>query len=121
MKQRNGGVPYLAIAGAPRHLQMSFDQMRHRATNAAMTVTQETTMGVERHFTLAAEVSRAHPRSRLAAPPEPKVFQQHRQGYRKAVIDRRIAHLCYRYARGFFRPLNRNPPPQATSTRPRRI
>src|SRR5260221_9911248 len=26
MKQRNGGVPYLAIAGAPRHLQLGFDQ-----------------------------------------------------------------------------------------------
>src|SRR5258708_10948410 len=116
MKQRNGGVPYLAIAGAPRHLQMSFDQMRHRATNAAMAVTQETTMGVERHFTLAAEIARAHPRSRLAAPREPNVFQQHRQRDRKAVIDRRIAHVRDLDSPALFRPRNLNLPAQSAQS-----
>src|SRR5467141_1613496 len=94
--------------------------MRHRAANAAMAVTQETTMGVERHFNLAAEVSRAHPRSRLAAPREPKVFQQHRQCDRKAVIDRRIALVCYRDARVLFRPRNRNLRTESEQTRHRR-
>ena len=40
MQQRDRGIAHLAIAGAPRHLQMGFSQMRHRAADAAMAVTQ---------------------------------------------------------------------------------
>src|SRR5712691_6615670 len=83
---------------------MSFDQMRHCAADAAMAVIQETTMGVERYFALAAKISRPNPRWRFAAPGKTEVFQQHRQRDRKAVIDRRIAHIRDRDTGSLFRP-----------------
>ena len=49
MQQRQRGIAHLAAFGTPRHLQLGFDQMRHRAADAAMAVTQEATMGVKRH------------------------------------------------------------------------
>jgi hypothetical protein len=36
--------------------------MRHRASDAAMAVAQQTAMGVERHLAAAAEIAGAHPR-----------------------------------------------------------
>src|SRR5438552_371033 len=41
MQQRDRGVADLALARATRHLQMGLDQMRHRAADAAMAVTQQ--------------------------------------------------------------------------------
>ena len=66
-------------------------------------------MGVKRHFAPAAKISRPNPRCCLAARGEPKVFQQHRQRDRKAVIDCRVAHIGDRDAGGLFRLRNRNP------------
>ena len=76
MQQRDRGIGHLAYSRAPSHLQLGFDQMRHRAADAAMAVTQETAMGVERHRAVAAEMPRSHPRRRFAASSEAKVFQQ---------------------------------------------
>ena len=56
VQQRDRGIAHLAVAGPSRHLQMGFDQMRHRAADAAMAVTQQTAMGVERHRAVAAEM-----------------------------------------------------------------
>ena len=67
MKQRNCGVLDLAVAGAAGHLQMGFDQMRHRTADAAMAVAQEPAMGVERHLAISAEIAGFDPTSGVVA------------------------------------------------------
>ena len=56
MQQRNRGVAYLTVTCPPRHLQMGLDQMRHRAADTAMTVAQQTAMGVERHRAVSTKI-----------------------------------------------------------------
>jgi hypothetical protein len=51
---------------------MGFDQMRHGAADAAMAVTQQSAMGVERHFAVAVEIAGAHRVRRLAALARPR-------------------------------------------------
>jgi len=98
MQQRHRGVAHLAISGASGHLQMGFDQMRHRAADAAMAVAEQAAMGIERHRAIAVEVSCPHLHRRLAAPGEAEVFQQHRERNGETVVDRGIAHVGYRNA-----------------------
>jgi hypothetical protein len=57
MQQRKRSVANLAIAGTSGHLKLGLDQMRHGAADAAMAVTQETAMGVERQLAVAAEIA----------------------------------------------------------------
>src|SRR3954451_10943973 len=108
MQERNRGVAYLTTPCASRHLQLGFNQMRHSAADAAMTVTQQPAVGVERHLAVAAEISGAYPRCRFAAPGKAKFFQQHRKGDGKAVVDGCVADVRYRNAGGFFRPCDCN-------------
>src|SRR3954471_18950222 len=108
MQKRNRGVAYLTTPCASRHLQVGFNQMRHGAADAAMAVTQQPAVGVERHLAVAAEISGAYPRCRFAAPGKAKFFQQHRKGDGKAVVDGCVANVRYRYPRGFFRPRDCN-------------
>ena len=93
VQQRDRGVAHLTRFRPSRHLQMGLDQMRHRAADAAMAVAQQTTMGVERHRAVTAEMPCPHPCCRLATPGEPEVFQQHRQRNGKTVVDRGVAHV----------------------------
>src|SRR4051812_7024173 len=108
MQERNRGVAYLTTPCASRHLQLGFNQMRHGAADAAMAVTQQPAVGVERHLAVAAEISGAYPRCRFAAPGKAKFFQQHRKGDGKAVVDGCVADVRYRNAGGFFRPCDCN-------------
>ncbi len=108
MQQRERGVTNLAVAGAPGHLQMSLDQVRHRTADAAMAVAQETAMGVERHLAVRIEVTRAHASGRLAALCQSQIFQQHRQGNGEAVIDSCITDIGDRNAGGGLRPGDRD-------------
>src|SRR4051794_28977285 len=77
---------------------MRLDQMRHGATDAAMAITQEATMGVERDWAMLAEMARADLCCSLAATGKAKIFQQHRQRDGEAVIDRGIADIGNRDA-----------------------
>ena len=67
-----------------------------------------THLGVERHGAGAAEMSGAHLRRRLAAPGEAEVFQKHCERNGETVVDRGVAHVRDRDARGFFRARNRD-------------
>ena len=108
MQQRDRGVAHLAIAGATRHLQMGFSQVRHRAADTAMAVTQQSAVGIERHRAVAIEIAAAHARRSLVARGQAEVFQQHRQRNGKTVVDRGVAHIGYRQTGGGLRPRNRD-------------
>ncbi len=45
VQQRDGSIPDLTVLGPACHLQMCFDEMRHGATDAAMTVSSEDRRG----------------------------------------------------------------------------
>src|SRR4051812_40593298 len=55
MKEGHGRDLHLARAGPLEHLVIGFDEVRHRAPDAAMPVAEKPAVGVERDLTLAGE------------------------------------------------------------------